>query len=167
MVDDSPLYRKVIGDILGEIPGVQVVGTAQNGKLSLHRLQTLQPDLLTLDVEMPEMDGLEVLRAIQAQGLDVGVIMCSTLTRRGSDITVAALELGAFDFITKPDGSSLAANRQALKSALIPPLQAFASRRSLRKILAAKAPAPSSKDRLRIRLPYVRDQPTTPGGPPR
>jgi two-component system, chemotaxis family, protein-glutamate methylesterase/glutaminase len=140
VVDDSPLYRKVIGDILGEIPGVKAVGTAQNGKLSLNRLQALQPDLLTLDVEVPEMDGLDVLRAIQAQGLDVGVIMCSTLTRRGSDITIAALELGAFDFITKPDGSSLEANRQALKSALIPPLQAFASRRSLRKILAAKAP---------------------------
>jgi two-component system, chemotaxis family, protein-glutamate methylesterase/glutaminase len=143
VVDDSPLYRKVIGDILGELPGVQVVGTAHNGKMALSRLQALRPDLLTLDVEMPEMDGLEVLRAIQSQGLDVGAIMCSTLTQRGSDTTIAALELGAFDFITKPNGSSLDENRRSLRNALAPLTQAFASRRRIKKILRGSIPPPS------------------------
>ena len=143
VVDDSPLYRKVIGDILGELPGVEVVGTAHNGKMALSRLQALRPDLLTLDVEMPEMDGLEVLRAIQSQGLDVGAIMCSTLTQRGSDTTIAALELGAFDFITKPNGSSLDENRRSLRSALAPLAQAFASRRRIKKILRGSIPLPS------------------------
>jgi two-component system chemotaxis response regulator CheB len=143
VVDDSPLYRKVLGDILGELPGLEVVGTAQNGKIALSRLQALRPDLLTLDVEMPEMDGLEVLRAIQSQGLEVGAIMCSTLTQRGSDTTIAALELGAFDFITKPNGSSLDENRQSLRNALAPLAQAFASRHRIKKILRGSMPPPS------------------------
>jgi two-component system chemotaxis response regulator CheB len=147
VVDDSLLYRKVLCDVLGELPGVQVVGTAQNGRLALARLPSLRPDLLTLDVEMPEMDGLEVLRAIQDQGLEVGAIMCSTLTRRGSDTTVAALERGAFDFIAKPEGSSLEENRRALRNALAPILQAFARRRAIKAILQRNPPAPHQPGR--------------------
>ncbi len=149
VADDSLLYRKVLSDVLGELPGVQVVGTAPNGRVALDRLQSLHPDLLTLDVEMPEMDGLEVLRAIQTQGLGVGVIMCSTLTQRGSDITIAALERGAFDFIPKPHGGSLEENRRALRSALAPMLQAFARRRNIKTILQGKTlPPPQAGHKL-------------------
>jgi two-component system chemotaxis response regulator CheB len=147
VVDDSLLYRKVLSDLLGELPGVQVVGAAPNGRIALSRIPALQPDLLTLDVEMPEMDGLEVLQAIQDQGLEVGVIMCSTLTQRGSDTTIAALERGAFDFIAKPQGASLEENRRILQSTLAPLVQAFARRRSIRKILQGHPPPPTQGER--------------------
>ena len=72
------MYRKVVGDILAEIPGVEVVGTANNGKVALSRIAALEPDLITLDVEMPVMDGLETLREIEKSYPDLGVIMLST-----------------------------------------------------------------------------------------
>ena len=101
VVDDTVMFRKILSDALTEIPGVEVIGIAHHGKMALARIQSLQPDLVTLDIEMPEMDGLEVLEAIRAEKLDVGVIMVSAFTRRGSEMTIRALELGAFDFITK------------------------------------------------------------------
>jgi two-component system chemotaxis response regulator CheB len=155
VVDDSLLYRKVLSDLLGELPGVQVVGAAPNGRIALACIPTLQPDLITLDVEMPEMDGLEVLKNIQDQGLEVGVIMCSTLTQRGSDTTIAALERGAFDFIAKPQGSSLEENRRILQSTLAPLVQAFGRRRSIRKILQGKSPrsAPGAREPKPVAAP--------------
>lgn len=77
VVDDTIMYRKVVGDILAEIPGVEVVGTANNGKVALSRIAALEPDLITLDVEMPVMDGLETLREIEKSYPDLGVIMLS------------------------------------------------------------------------------------------
>jgi two-component system, chemotaxis family, protein-glutamate methylesterase/glutaminase len=147
VVDDSLLYRKVLTDLLGEFPMVRVVGSAPNGRIALTRIPTLQPDLITLDVEMPEMDGLEVLKIIQDQGLEVGVIMCSTLTQRGSDTTIAALERGAFDFIAKPEGASLEENRRILRSALAPLVQAFGRRRSIKKILQGHSPPPGQREK--------------------
>lgn len=135
VVDDTIMYRKVVGDILNEIPDVEVVGTANNGKIALTRIATLKPDLITLDVEMPLLNGLETLEEIQKQGLDVGVIMLSTLTKRGSDITMKALELGAFDFIAKPDAEAKQENVQALRNALLPRIKAYAKRCEMRALL--------------------------------
>lgn len=138
VVDDTIMYRKVVGDILAGIPDVEVVGTANNGKIALTRIHSLKPDLITLDVEMPIMNGLETLEAIQKEGLDVGVIMLSTLTKRGSDITMKALEFGAFDFIAKPDAEAKQENIQFLRSALVPRIKAFAKRREMRALLKQK-----------------------------
>ncbi|MDO4766592.1 MAG: chemotaxis response regulator protein-glutamate methylesterase [Pseudomonadota bacterium] len=138
VVDDTIMYRKVVGDILAEIPGVEVVGTANNGKVALSRIAALEPDLITLDVEMPVMDGLETLREIEKSHPDLGVIMLSTLTKRGSEITMKALELGAFDFIAKPDAEARQENVQTLKNALIPRVAAFARRRELKALLKQK-----------------------------
>ncbi|MDY0227511.1 MAG: chemotaxis response regulator protein-glutamate methylesterase [Desulfomicrobium apsheronum] len=149
VVDDTIMYRKVVGDILAEIPGIEVVGTANNGKIALTRIASLKPDLITLDVEMPIMNGLETLQEIQKSFPDVGVIMLSTLTKRGSDITMRALELGAFDFIAKPDAEGMQENVQILRGAIQPRVKAFAKRLELRSLLKqrhrpAGAPAPSS-----------------------
>lgn len=153
VVDDTIMYRKVVGDILAEMPGVEVVGTANNGKIALTRIASLKPDLITLDVEMPIMNGLETLEEIQKSHPDVGVIMLSTLTKRGSDITMRALELGAFDFIAKPDAEARDENVQILRSAIGPRIKAFAKRQELRLLLkqrhrpvgaAAPAPAPAA-----------------------
>lgn len=135
VVDDTIMYRKVVGDILAEMPGVEVVGTANNGKIALTRIASLRPDLITLDVEMPVMDGLETLKEIQKSHPDVGVIMLSSWTKRGSDITMKALELGAFDFIPKPDADAMQANVQLLKGELLPRIKVFAKRLELKGLL--------------------------------
>jgi two-component system chemotaxis response regulator CheB len=150
VVDDTIMYRKVVGDILAEMPGVEVVGTANNGKIALSRIASLKPDLITLDVEMPIMNGLETLQELQKAGSDVGVIMLSNLTKRGSDITMKALEHGAFDFIPKPDGEDLRANMQTLRDALHPRIRAYGKRLEMRGLLGRSAratgtPAPQPK----------------------
>jgi chemotaxis response regulator CheB len=104
------------------------VGTANNGKIALTRIASLKPDLITLDVEMPVMDGLETLQEIQKSHPDVGVIMLSSWTKRGSDITMKALELGAFDFIPKPDAEAMQANVQALRGELQQRIKVFSKR---------------------------------------
>jgi two-component system chemotaxis response regulator CheB len=115
VVDDTIVYRKIISDILNELPDVEVVGTAENGELALGRIRTLKPDFLTLDVEMPVMNGLQLLAAIQAQKLAVDCVMVSSKTQSGSQATIQALELGAFDFLSKPDEGGSTAGRAQLK----------------------------------------------------
>ena len=131
VVDDTVLYRKIVSDVLTEIPGVDVVGTAHTGKAALFRIRTLQPDLLTLDIEMPEMNGLELLEHLQTEAPQVGAIMLSTLTQEGGAMTMRALELGAFDFIPKPQSGTMAENKIAVKNALVPILQAFTRSRRI------------------------------------
>jgi two-component system chemotaxis response regulator CheB len=125
IVDDTIVYRKIVSDVLSEIPGVQVVGAAHNGKAALLKIKALQPDLLTLDIEMPEMSGLELLERMRTEAPNVGAVMLSTLTQEGGAMTMRALELGAFDFIPKPQSGTMAENREAVKKALEPILQAF------------------------------------------
>ena len=132
VVDDTVLFRRAISEALSGLPGVEVVGTASNGKLALARIQALQPDLLTLDVEMPEMNGIEVLEWLKTAGLKTGAIMLSSLTRRGSEMTVRALELGAFDFLPKPEAGTAADNLLLLRQQLAPMLRAFERRRDVR-----------------------------------
>lgn len=104
VVDDSALMRRIITDILQSDPGIQVVATARNGKHALEVLAQQQADVVTLDIEMPLMDGLQTLPKI-LQLHKLPVIMLSSLTMAGAEHTIRALELGAFDFIAKPSGS--------------------------------------------------------------
>lgn len=138
VVDDTILYRKVVADVLGELPGVVVVGSAHNGKIAMKRIAELKPDLLTLDIEMPEMDGLAVLRQMAIDAPQVGAIMLSAYTRKGSEMTIKALELGAFDFIPKPQTNTLQENRAELKKAITPMIKAFSRLREVRRILKGK-----------------------------
>ena len=138
VIDDTILYRKVVADVLGELPGVVVVGSAHNGKIAMKRIAELKPDLLTLDIEMPEMDGLSVLRKIATEAPHVGAIMLSAYTREGSKMTMKALQLGAFDFIPKPQNKNIQENRAELKKAIAPMIKAFARLREVRRILKGK-----------------------------
>ncbi|MCK4659778.1 MAG: chemotaxis response regulator protein-glutamate methylesterase, partial [Phycisphaerae bacterium] len=140
-------YRKVISEVLADTPGIEVVGTAVNGKTALQKIEQLHPDLLTLDLEMPEMDGLEVLRRLQADNSPVGAIMLSAFTTQGADATVAALKLGAFDFVVKPSGTSLDESADILRRELCPKIEAFARTRSVRKILSKRTPPASAPSR--------------------
>jgi two-component system chemotaxis response regulator CheB len=138
VVDDTVVYRKIVSDVLTELPDVEVVGTASNGKIAMAKIATLKPDLLTLDIEMPEMNGLEVLTRIKAEDHDIGVIMLSSLTQQGSDMTVKALELGAFDFVPKPQNRTREENQKVIAVALAPILEAFARRQVMRRLLKGK-----------------------------
>ena len=101
-VDDSTFFLGALRRALRRIPGVEVVGTASNGQQAISRIKQLRPDVLTLDLEMPQMDGLETLKAIKDCRMDVRVIMVSAHTAVGAEKTLEALDLGAEDFITKP-----------------------------------------------------------------
>lgn len=101
VVDDSAFMRKLIADRLSSDPGIEVAGTASNGREALERIEELQPDVVTMDVTMPGMDGLTALKTIM-QTRPVPVVMLSNLTSEGADATMKALELGAVDFVAKP-----------------------------------------------------------------
>jgi len=144
VVDDTVVFRRVISQALAEIPGVEVVGTASTGKLALSRLAALRPDLVTLDIEMPEMNGIEVLQAMKTAGMASQVIVLSALTVRGGELTMRALDLGALDFITKPDGGSTESNLALLRTRLQPMIRAFEQRRLIRDILQRKPEQPTA-----------------------
>ena len=138
IVDDTIVYRKIVTDVLSNLPDVEVVGSAHNGKAAITKITSLKPDLLTLDIEMPEMNGLEVLEYIKDKGIDVGAVMLSTLTHEGGEMTMKALDLGAFDFILKPQEGSMAENTEALKKTIVPILKAFARRNEIKHLLKGK-----------------------------
>lgn len=125
VVDDTIVYRKAVSDIMEELPEVELVGVAHNGKIAMSKIKTLQPDLLTLDIEMPVMNGLEVLEEIRKNDLPVGAIMLSTLTSEGGEMTMKALELGAFDFILKPQSKNQLEGKNTIKKAIQPMIKAF------------------------------------------
>jgi two-component system chemotaxis response regulator CheB len=143
VADDAILFRRVLSDVLASIPGVEVVGSASNGKVALQKVRDLKPDLLTLDIEMPEMDGLAVLDALPPSSESrMEVIVVSALSRRGGDLTMRALEKGAFDFITKPEAASPELSREALLRELTPMVRAIAHRMEIRTILRGSSPTP-------------------------
>jgi two-component system chemotaxis response regulator CheB len=102
VVDDSAVIRKILSEILKEDPELDVVGMASSGKTALQQIDYLKPDVVTLDIAMPEMDGLETLRHIRSKDTRLPVIMFSSLTEEGAVATMEALDLGANDFIAKP-----------------------------------------------------------------
>lgn len=102
VVDDSALIRQVLSDILNQESDITVVGTANDGEDALSKINILKPDVITLDIEMPKMNGLECLTKIMEQS-PIPVIMVSYLTTEGAEYTLKALETGAIDFVTKPN----------------------------------------------------------------
>ncbi|SKA72749.1 two-component system, chemotaxis family, response regulator CheB [Clostridium sp. USBA 49] len=105
VVDDSALMRKIISDIINMEEDMQVIDTAKNGKDLLEKLKKYNPDVITLDVEMPIMDGIEALKEIKKNSCDIPVIMLSSVSKKGTALTMECLEIGAFDFISKPSGA--------------------------------------------------------------
>jgi two-component system, chemotaxis family, protein-glutamate methylesterase/glutaminase len=141
VADDAVLFRQAIADVLSSLPGVEVVGTASNGRIALTKVREHKPDLLTLDIEMPEMDGLAVLGELRKAGSRVQVIVVSALTPRGGELTMRALQAGAFDFVTKPDGANGAESRETLVRDLAPRVRALAHKSEIRGILRGGPPA--------------------------
>lgn len=101
VVDDSAVVRQTMEEILSSDPGIEVIGTAGDPYIAADRMRTVTPDVITLDVEMPRMDGITFLRKLMAQH-PIPVVMCSTLTEQGAETTLRALEYGAVEIIQKP-----------------------------------------------------------------
>ncbi|TKC18675.1 protein-glutamate methylesterase/protein-glutamine glutaminase [Robertmurraya kyonggiensis] len=104
IVDDSAFMRKLIQDFLSEHPSIEVISTARNGEDALKKIKTLSPDVVTMDVEMPVLNGIEALKKIMNEH-PVPVLMLSSTTKQGAENTIQAMALGAIDFIAKPSGA--------------------------------------------------------------
>jgi two-component system, chemotaxis family, protein-glutamate methylesterase/glutaminase len=146
IVDDSRIFRSAVEESLAGEKDIEVIGSVWNGIKAIEFIRTTRPDLVTLDVEMPDMGGLETLEAIRKFNAadrtlpPVGVIMISSFTRKGADTTIRALESGAFDFITKPEGKSLSESMESLSRQLAVKIRYFASRRVSKKSAGENGP---------------------------
>lgn len=126
VVDDSVVVRRLVSTIIDADPELEVAGIAQDGKVALERIRQLEPDIVTLDVEMPVLDGLGVLAELRTSHPDLPVVMFSTLTNRGADATLSALALGASDYVTKPANvGSVTAAMERVRDELVPKLKAL------------------------------------------
>ncbi len=133
VVDDSSLFRRVVGDAVSSEPQLELIGTASNGRIALQRIAQLHPDVVTLDIEMPELDGLATLVEIRKTNQDIAVIMFSSLTEAGASVTIDALLRGADDYATKP----VSGGSETLRSELVEKIVAVGHRRRRLRLLAA------------------------------
>jgi two-component system chemotaxis response regulator CheB len=136
IVDDSVVYRRILKDLIGQLPGVDIVGSATNGRVALAKMEVTSVDFVVLDIEMPEMNGLEALEVIRTRWPDVGVVMVSGSSRSSADLTVEALARGAIDFVPKGE------NREQLKKHLGLVVRSFSTQWNLRHVRAVTSEAP-------------------------
>jgi two-component system chemotaxis response regulator CheB len=152
VVDDSVVVRKIVTDVLSADPMINVVGTAVNGRVAVAKLEQLKPDLITMDIEMPDMNGIEAVRAIRGLRNRVPIIMFSTLTERGASATLDALSAGANDYVTKPANvGSVAQSMESVRQQLIPKIKALTGRPQ-----TASAAAPAAAAPVAVRPPVAR-----------
>jgi two-component system, chemotaxis family, protein-glutamate methylesterase/glutaminase len=135
VVDDSATFGRVMKQVLETIPCVDVAGLCRDGHQALERMRTTPLDLVTLDVEMPDMNGLDVLQAMKREGIKTTAIMVSAASDRARDLTLRALSLGALDFIQKPERGGSEENAAALREFLAPILTAAAHQKEVQFIL--------------------------------
>jgi len=166
VVDDTIVYRKAVSDIIEAIPGVELAGVAHNGKIAIAKLKSLKPDVLTLDIEMPQMNGIEVLAELKKNYPDIGAIMLSTLTDEGSHMTMKALDLGAFDFILKPQSTNQTEGKKEIRAALEPILKAFKNSKNRAGLIGKTTPLTRSAPGLSTKTaqPVTNARPLRPLG---
>jgi two-component system chemotaxis response regulator CheB len=129
LIDDSLAVRHVLTNVISSDPQLELAGTASNGRIGLDRIEQLQPDLVVMDIEMPEMDGLATLAEVRKKRKRLPVIMFSALTHRGAASTLEALSLGADDYVPKKSNSmGLAESIEELRRTLLPKIHALCSR---------------------------------------
>lgn len=159
VVDDAVVVRRLVTEALASDPTIEVVGTAPNGRVALSKIEQVNPDVVTLDVEMPEMDGLETLTVLRERYPRLPVIMFSTLTERGTSTTMDALLRGANDYVTKPANvGSVAEAQERVRASLIPKVHALAGSR--------RARGPSRPRPTVARTPVPPPRRRGPSGPP-
>jgi two-component system chemotaxis response regulator CheB len=143
ITDDSVVIRRLLSRIIEEEPGLEVAGVAQNGRIALSKIDRLAPDLVVMDIEMPEMNGLEALEELRKTHPSLPVVMFSTLTKRGASSTLDALALGASDYLTKPDtGGGVTAAMEVVRGQLVPKIRALCGQSPAKKSPPPPRPAP-------------------------
>ena len=144
IVDDSAVVRGLISRWLGEASDIEVVSVQRNGKAAVNAIESADPDVVILDVEMPEMDGMTALPLLLGKKSNLVVIMASTLTRRNAEISLKALSLGARDYIPKPEAQHGMVTASEFRRDLVEKIRALAPRPAIRPGKAAPAPAPAT-----------------------
>jgi two-component system chemotaxis response regulator CheB len=124
IVDDSALMRNLIGRMIEETLGLTIADKAMNGIFALQKIPRVNPDVICLDLEMPEMNGIEFLKERKKQGIEIPVVILSSIAAKGAEITMEALSLGASDFIQKPSGS-ISGDIHTVRDTLIPMLLGY------------------------------------------
>ncbi|MDR2480434.1 MAG: chemotaxis response regulator protein-glutamate methylesterase [Treponema sp.] len=173
VVDDSALMRNLIGRMIDDTPGLVVAEKAMNGLFALQKISRVNPDVIVLDLEMPEMNGIEFLKARKEKGIKIPVVILSSIARRGAEITMEALSLGASDFIQKPSGSE-SEDIHVVKDTLVSMLLGYggAYRKTLGKKVLAPAeyqpkPQPSARSNDALaHLSFGAAPPAAPAKPP-
>lgn len=142
VVDDSVVVRRFVSDVLAADPDIDVVGTAINGKFAIAKVASLAPDVVTMDVEMPELNGVDAVRQLRRDGCRIPIIMFSTLTEQGAKATLDALAAGATDYVSKPANvGSVTRSIDQVREALIPRIKALVGRPATRPVPPTSAPA--------------------------
>ncbi len=158
IVDDALVVRHILKDTLSSDPDIEVLGVAANGKIGIAKVLQLNPDVVTLDVEMPEMDGVETVRALRKTHPRMPIIMFSTLTDHGAAATLDALNAGATDYVTKPANvGSVVAAIDRVRHELIPKIKACVAGKPSPAAGAGSAarPVPISRPRPGVMFPRV------------
>ena len=140
VVDDSALMRNLIGRMIEDTPGLSVAEKAMNGVFALQKIPRVNPDIICLDIEMPEMNGIEFLKERKKRGIDIPVVILSSIAAKGAQVTMEALSLGASDFIQKPSGS-VSEDIHTVKDTLVGMLLGYGG--AYRKLKGKKVLAPS------------------------
>jgi len=157
VVDDTATYRLILANVINAIPDVSLACTAANGRLALEKLKESPVDLVLLDIEMPELDGLETLREIKLRYPGTGVVMVSAMNRRSADVTIKALEAGALDFISKPDQGNAQANKDELHRKLVPIMRLLNVKRHSAVVKSVIAERPRVAIQPMVTAPPARD----------
>ena len=173
VVDDSALMRNLIARMIEDTPGLTVAEKAMNGQFALQKIPRVNPDVIVLDLEMPEMNGIEFLRERKNRGIEIPVVILSSIAEKGAAITMEALSLGASDFVQKPSGS-ISEDIHIVKDNLVAKLLGYGSayrRTQGRKVLAPseytqKAPPSGKPSDLAIHFNLVSAAPSAPAAPP-
>jgi two-component system chemotaxis response regulator CheB len=164
LVDDAVVVRHILSDTLSKDPDIDIIGTAADGLIALEKIPVLKPQVVVLDVEMPNMDGIEALAVIRKKYPEIKVIMFSTLTSRGAAATMDALMLGAHDYVTKPANvGSVAAAIEQINKELAPRIKALVSRG----LSAATAFNPPPAAATSVARPAVAPKPAASAAVPR
>lgn len=167
VVDDAVVMRKIISDVIADDEALELAGLAANGRIALQKIPQVNPDIITMDVEMPEMDGVETVREIRKLYPRMPVIMFSTLTQRGAETTIDALSAGATDYVTKPANvGSVGESINRLKADLVPRLKTHCRGKVVSLPVPTMSRPPAAAASLVAATPrVVKPAPAKPSGP--
>jgi two-component system, chemotaxis family, protein-glutamate methylesterase/glutaminase len=165
VVDDSAMMRSLVGRIVDSDPQTTLLGKAMNGRFALQKIESLQPEVIVLDLEMPEMNGIEFLKERRRRGIDIPVIVLSSIATRGAQVTMEALALGASDFILKPSGS-VSPDVHLIADQLLELVKSLGAEHRIRHGRPAERPASSGSSAAAASVEAAPREQTAPGSEP-